>query len=71
MEIPTGREELIKLLERMRLEREGRPQKKVEKGPSSWKLERSTEMTRRVDVSHLMPVQLQGVSSWSFHEARD
>ena len=43
----------------------------VGKGPASWKLERSTEFTRRVTGSHLMPVQLHGVSSRSFQEERD
>ena len=71
MEISAGRESLMELLKREREEREGRRQRKVGKGPASSKFERSTELTRRVPGSHLIPVQLHGVSSRSFQEERD
>ena len=45
MEISTGREALMWLLSRESEEREGSRQSKVGKGPSSPKLERTTEST--------------------------
>lgn len=50
---------------------EWRQQRNVGKGPESCELGRSTELTRRVTGSQVMPRQLQGVSSRSFHEERD
>lgn len=63
--------ELIELLKRLRWVSEGKRQRKIGKGPASCDPERSTELTRWVDESQVMPNQLQGLSSRSFQEERD
>lgn len=62
----------MELLLRETYERKGRRQRKLGKGPASPKPVRLTEVTEwRAEESQVMPTQLQGVLSRSFHEESD
>lgn len=60
----TGSEELIELLDRESLEREGNRQRNIGKGPEREALSRLTEITE-FRWSQVIPVQLHGVASRS------
>lgn len=67
-EMESGRVELMELLARERLEREGKRQKSMGKEPASEALMRTTDTTEPIWLQ-VTPVQLQGVTSPPDQEA--